>query len=154
METLTPGMGSTAEDGDGFGQIEDLKRVYLYLVREVERQIDREVMFDADHQQFMSSLADVAIEIFATESTFLRVAKHRNGNGSGALGESLATIYFERAVGRVRQEAREILSALFEGEKLRTRLDDVEGWLPLPVGLVATRKDVARVMLETGGTIS
>ena len=158
MGTLTPGVGSTAGGADGFsrfeGRVEDLKRVYLYLVREVERHIDREVMFDADHQQFMASLADVAIEIFATESTFLRVAKHRNGNGSGAPGEALATIYFERAVGRVRRESREILSALFEGEELRTRLDDVEGWLPLPVGLVATRKAVAHEMLETGGKIS
>ena len=134
-------------------RIEDLKRIYLYLVKETCGCIDREHIVDADHQQFLASLADVAIEIFAAESTFLRVSKLRNGgrDADTELAEGLTRIYFERATDRIRQEATEILTALFTGQALRSRLRDVDGWLPLPVGLIRTRAAVARTLVENEG---
>ncbi len=144
--------GTSDFDALRFG-IQGFKHIYFYLVREVCGSIERDRMFDADNQQFMASLADVAIDIFAVESTFLRIAKQRQG-GAGtdtALPEALAKICFERAAGRIRNEANEILAALYQSTELRSRLEDVAAWLPLPAGLIKTREFVARSVLDTGG---
>ena len=149
--------GATSGDTTDFeaiaAGIRGFKNIYFYLVREVCGSIERDRMFDADNQQFMASLADVAIEIFAAESTFLRVAKHKRGGADAdtALPEALARICFERAAGRIREEASEILAALHEGDELRSSLGDVAAWLPLPTGLIKTRDFVARSVLEIGG---
>ena len=146
--------GVAGDDFDAFLDcIEGLKRIYLSLVRAVGECVPRERMFDADNQQFMASLADVAIEIFAAESTVLRVSKLRlaDPGADTELFEALARIYLERAVDRIRQEAREILASLFTGDELRTRLQRTEDRLPLPAGLIGTRAAVAQALIGSGG---
>ncbi len=141
-------------DFDAHGStIENLKKIYFCLVREVCSEVEQARMFDADNQQFMASLADVAIEIFAAESIFLRVAKGRAGRDAdeNEFYEAMVTIYLSRAADRTRQEANEILAALFTGDELRSRLDEVGGLLPLPVGLIDPRALVARAVLKGGG---
>ena len=132
--------------------IRGLKKAYLSLVRTVSDAVPHDRMFDPDQQQLVGSLADVAIEIFAAESVALRVAKARaRGTDHLEMLEALVRIYLARAADRAGQEAREILGALFEGEALRERLDEVRGWLPLPPGLIDDRALVARTLLELGG---
>ena len=152
------GNGSPDAGGDGdfethASTIENLKKVYLCLVREVCSEVEQERMFDADNQQLMASLADVAIEMFAAESIFLRVAKGRPDRSAeeNEFYESMATIYLSRAADRTRQEANEILGALFTGVELRSHLDEIGAWLPLPVGLSDHRAYVARAVLKAGG---
>ncbi len=144
------GLGDFAAHG---GTVANLKRLYLHLVREVSAGVERERMFDAEHQQLVASLADVAIEIFAAESVYLRVAKGRSGRveEENDLHEALVTICLARTADRARQEANEILAALHEGEELRARLEEAYRWLPLPVGLIDGRALVARAVLAAGG---
>ena len=110
-------------------------------------------MFDAENQQLMSSLADIAIEIFATESVFLRISKGLSGSGGDGMGlyQDLEQIYFVHAVDRIRQEANEILAALFSGPELAEELSKLDEWLPLPVGLIVYRARVAKVLLQCEG---
>ena len=156
LDTSAPGPADTdgGRDFDAHGTtIENLKRVYLCLVREVCREVEQARMFDPDNQQLMASLADVAIEIFAAESIFLRVAKGRPDRSAdeNEFYEALVTIYLSRAADRARQEANEILAALFTGDELHSRLEEVGGWLPVPVGLIDRRAYVARALLKGGG---
>jgi hypothetical protein len=133
--------------------IANLKNVYQHLVAEVCAEVQRERMFDAENQQLMSSLADIAIEIFATESVFLRIAKgFSNGGVDGMqLYEDLEQIYFVHAVDRIRQETNEILAALFTDLELTEQLRKLDEWLPFPVGLIVYRARVAKVLLQDGG---
>ena len=98
-----------AETDEYAATIESLKKIYFYLVREVCDAVEQDRMFDADNQQFMASLADVAIEIFAAESTFLRVAKGRPNRSAdeNEFYEAMATIYLSHATDRIRQESNE-----------------------------------------------
>ncbi len=160
LSAYDPGVLNWEFEPIAFG-IRNLKKIYFYLVQAVSERIEKDRMFDADNQQFMASLADIAIEIFGSESTFLRVAKHKQEAAAGdtELPEALARICFERSVERVRSEASEILSALatsdivspWSGEDLRSRLEQVATWLPLPAGLLETRAFVARSVLDIGG---
>lgn len=154
--TELPMPGAVAPDDTSFDElparIADLKQVYLYLVRVVDGAVDRDLMFDAEHQQLVASLADVAIEIFGAESAVLRAEKARAAaSDHGALVEALARLAFARAADRVRQEASEILGSLCAAGGLRERLDDLAGWLPLPLGLIEVRTLVARQVLQLGG---
>ncbi len=147
------GTGADADFDTYASTIENLKKVYLSLVREVCSEVEQDVMFDADNQQLMASLADVAIEIFAAESIFLRVAKGRPNRSAdeSEFYEAMATIYLSHAADRIRQESNEILAALFTGDELQSHLDEIGGWLPLPVSLIDRRALVARTVLQGGG---
>jgi hypothetical protein len=151
------GDGAAATAGGGravahAAVIRGLKRVYLHLVSSVSAAVDHDRMFDAGNQQLVASLADVAIEIFAAESTVLRVAKAGvRGTDHLELLDGLARIGLARATDRASQEAGEILAALFAGEDLASRLAQVAEWLPLPPGLIEDRSRVARTLLEQGG---
>ncbi|MGD8872198.1 MAG: acyl-CoA dehydrogenase family protein [Gemmatimonadota bacterium] len=147
--------GASADDMgfDGLhARIGDLKQVYLYLVGVVNGAVDQDRMFEPENQQLVASLSDVAIEIFGAESAVLRAEKAvAAGAEHGALVEALARLAFARAADRVRQEANEILAAVSDAEELRARLADIAAWMPLPAGLVDTRRLVARAVLEHGG---
>jgi alkylation response protein AidB-like acyl-CoA dehydrogenase len=114
--------------------------------------IDRARMFDAENQQLVASLAEVAIEIFAAESVALRVAKARaRGADESAMLEALVRIALARSSERIRREANEILGALLAGDALEARLAEVAGWLPLPPGSIEDRARIARAVLQLGG---
>jgi len=150
--------GAAAPENAGFeglrARVADLKQVYLRLAGLVGDTIDRERIFDADHQQLVQSLSDVAIEIFGAESAVLRAEKAKAaGVEHQDLLEALARIAFTRAADRVRQEANEVLGALFpDAERLRAQLAVIAPWLPLPAaGLIEARTLVARTVLAHGG---
>jgi alkylation response protein AidB-like acyl-CoA dehydrogenase len=132
--------------------IRGLKKAYLYLVAAVGDAVDHDQMFDADNQQLVASLADVAIEIFAAESIALRVAKACDAGADHVeMLEALVRICLARAADRTRQEANEILGALFAEDALASRLAEIAGWLPLPPGLIEDRARVAGALLELRG---
>lgn len=151
-----PEVGAASPADTGFeglhARIADLKQAYLYLVAVVNGSVDRDGMFDPENQQLVASLSDMAIEIFGAESAVLRAEKARaTGLDHGALVEALARLAFARAADRVRQEANEVLGAVSEAEALRSHLDDVAGWMPLPADLIEARTLVAETVLEHGG---
>jgi len=136
-------------------QVADLKRVYLYLLGQILDKIGYEPLLDNDKQQFLSSLADIAIEIYASESTVLRVMKLRLHHSEEAtqLPEALTKLYFEYSADRIRQEATEISTALFEGDDLRAQLQSLQGWLPLPSRRLDLRKYVSECLVESQGEL-
>ncbi len=135
--------------------VADLKRVYLFVARELLDHIGAERLTDHHHQPFLGSLADIAMETFAAESVVLRVLKirQRRADADLSLVEALASLYVERAVDRARHEAREILAALWSGAELRRQIDIVEASLPLPQALLEPRAFVARTLVASGGTL-
>jgi alkylation response protein AidB-like acyl-CoA dehydrogenase len=151
--STAPGTEPALADWDDLRTlVSRLKAAYRLLVHAVCTAVPRQRMFDAEHQQLVGSLADVAIEIFAADSTVLRVVKSRTaGGGHVEFLDALARLVVSRAADRVRQEANEILAALHEGAPLVASLDQVDAWLPLPIALVERRAYVARELLERGG---
>jgi alkylation response protein AidB-like acyl-CoA dehydrogenase len=152
---MPAGPGFTAaDDFESYGDvIENLKRLYLSLVAAVTTAVARDRLFEPENQQFMASLADIAIETYTAESIFLRVAKGRAERAPEDRGfyDALVRIYLARAVDRARQETHEILPALFEGAELGSRLEEAAKWLPAPIGLIEDRGAVARAVLQSGG---
>ena len=153
---LTP---PTARSGDTLvtlrAQVQNLKQVFLFVLGEVWDGVDPTQLLEPEHQQFLGSLADIAIETYLAESTVLRVLKltRARPDADRRLETALARLVFFRAADRVRQESTEVVAALLEGDRLTDALDRVAAWLPTPVGLIETRTFIARELVARKGAL-
>jgi len=156
MGRLTEGKG-LLRDGAGADEsaVADMKRIYFGLVKDVVTGIGPEALKHPDRQQFLASLADVAMEIFAAESVVLRTEKLRD-RGAPTEREAradLCTLVLHRSADRVRAEARTLLAELHEGKELDGRLEDLSALLPRPIPLVEVRRRVSTRLVDVGGLL-
>ncbi len=151
--------GASADEAEGFGaiagQLAALKTLYRMLVQESVAHLGPEAISQAENQQFLSSLADIAIDIYAAESVYLRVAKLglAGNEPEGAVHRALALVTFERSAERIRNEMRTILAEIHEGDGLGAALARAEALLPLPRPLVEARALVAGTLVERNGKL-
>jgi hypothetical protein len=143
LETLRNGVGR-------------LKQLFLFVIGHVWEHIDADELLAPHHQQYLGSLADIAIEIYRAESTTLRVAKVTLTRPTADVDfqTALATLVFHVAADRVRQEATEVLAALLDTQQRADALQRMVTCLPTPVGLLDTRTAVARELVARHGELS
>lgn len=136
-------------------QVAGLKQVFLDVFREVWSGVDETDRLAPAQQQYLGSLADIALETYRAESTILRVAKLAGATPATdqALREALARLVLHRAADRVRQEATEVLAALLTGGRLADALAAVTTALPTPIGLIETRTVIAQGLVARDGTL-
>ena len=136
-------------------QVHALKQVFLFVLGEVWDGVYGTQLLEPEHQQFLGSLADIAIETYLAESTVLRVLKLTGArpDTDRRLETALARLVFFRAADRVRQESTEVVAALLEGDRLTAALDRVAAWLPTPAGLIETRTFIARGLVARKGVL-
>ena len=150
---------AVAHSGDSLvslrAQVHGLKQVFLFVLGEVWDGVDGTQLLEPEHQQFLGSLADIAIETYLAESTVLRVLKLTGArpDSDRRLETALARLVFFRAADRVRQESTEVVAALLEGDRLTAALDRVAAWLPTPAGLIETRTFIARGLVARKGVL-
>ena len=150
---------AVAHSGDSLvslrAQVHGLKQVFLFVLGEVWDGVDGTQLLEPEHQQFLGSLADIAIETYLAESTVLRVLKLTGArpDSDRRLETALARLVFFRAADRVRQESTEVVAALLEGDRLTAALDRVAAWLPTPAGLIETRAFIARGLVARKGVL-
>ncbi|MCC6990366.1 MAG: acyl-CoA dehydrogenase family protein [Acidobacteria bacterium] len=102
-------------------------------------------------QEVLSSLADIVIDAYATESAVLRALAAASGP-EAALHAATATVVAHEAAGRIELAARAALAALGEGDTLRTHLAALRRLLKLtPVNLVTRRRLIADAAVARGG---
>ena len=133
----------------------DLKQLFLLVLGQVWDTVEEARLFDPAHQPYLAGLADIAMETYAAESTVLRVAKRWEGrvDGEAEAEAALARVVFFGAAERIRQAASELLGSLLSGDRLAAALDSVAVRLPVPVGLVDSRAQVARALVARGGWV-
>jgi alkylation response protein AidB-like acyl-CoA dehydrogenase len=143
LETLRNGVGR-------------LKQLFLLVIGHVWEHIDADELLAPHHQQYLGSLADIAIEIYRAESTTLRVAKVTVTRPTADVDfqTALATLVFHGAADRIRQEATEVLAALLDTQQRADALQRMASCLPTPVGLLDTRTAVARELVARHGELS
>ena len=150
---------AVAHSGDSLvslrAQVHGLKQVFLFVLGEVWDGVDGTQLLEPEHQQFLGSLADIAIETYLAESTVLRVLKLTGArpDSDRRLETALARLVFFRAADRVRQESTEVVAALLEGDRLTAALDRVAAWLPTPAGLIEIRTFIARGLVARKGVL-
>ena len=104
-----------------------------------------------EEQEIVGALADVVMDVFASESCLLRARKIAAGNGKADLAAAMTQVFVHDALDRVEKNARTVLAACEEGDMLRTQLAMLRRLLKRePVNSVALRRQVAAAVIEQG----
>ncbi|PTX60812.1 alkylation response protein AidB-like acyl-CoA dehydrogenase [Melghirimyces profundicolus] len=104
-------------------------------------------------QEILRDLADIAIEIFAMESAYLRAKKalEKDGLEKAQAKIDLTTAYIHEAFPRIDQNAKHTLSAMEEGDTLRTQLSILKKLTRYePINEVKLKRTIAKRVLEAG----
>ena len=98
-----------------------------------------------DEQEILCGAADILIDIYASESAVLRARESAAaGAGDAALHEAAARVFVNDAAQRIQATAINALSAMAEGDTLRTLMAALRRVLkPTPVNTVALRRMLA-----------
>ncbi len=99
-----------------------------------------------NEQEILALIADIIIEIFAMESVLLRTLKkiEKEGEEQSRIHIAATRVYINDAFPRVEIMAKQIFSAISEGEELRTRLMALKRLAKYtPINTISLRRDIA-----------
>lgn len=102
-------------------------------------------------QEILRDLADIAIEIFAMESAYLRTKKamEKDGQEKAQAKIDLTTAYVYEAFPRIEKAAKHTLSSMEEGDTLRTQLSILKKLTRFdPINEVSLKRAIAKRVLE------
>jgi alkylation response protein AidB-like acyl-CoA dehydrogenase len=95
-------------------------------------------------QEILMNLADIVMEVFAMESSWLRTRKT-------GLAAEICSVFLREAMARIEQSARCVLAACTEGEELRSHVAALHRLTTYePVNAVALRRKIAEQLLARG----
>ncbi|MBS3907008.1 MAG: acyl-CoA dehydrogenase family protein [Syntrophaceae bacterium] len=107
----------------------------------------------ADEQEVLALISDIIIEVFAMESALLRALKsmEKFGEEKAKLQKTIVRVYVNDGFNRVEGFAKQALSAIAEGDTLRTQLSALKKLTRFtPVNTVALRREVADYTIKMG----
>jgi hypothetical protein len=99
-----------------------------------------------EEQELLTLSADILIDIFAAESVLVRAAA---AGAQKALYHAAAQVFVQDGANRAETAARTALSAMAEGDTLRTLLAALRRLLkPAPINTVMLRRAIADAVLD------
>jgi alkylation response protein AidB-like acyl-CoA dehydrogenase len=106
-----------------------------------------------DEQEVLMHLADITMEVYASESAALRaLAASGRGDRKAALHVDAARVFVSDAALRIDASARQALAAMSDGDTLRTMLAALRRILKVtPINTVAARRRLADETVARGG---
>ncbi len=107
----------------------------------------------AEQQEVMGALADLIMEAYAAESCVIRAEKIATVQGERAAEPAivLTRLYLAGAMERLESAARKVLTAVAEGDMLRTQLMILRRLMKHePVNTIALQQQIAQRLLEMG----
>ncbi len=104
-----------------------------------------------EEQGVLGAIADIIIETYGMESTYLRTMKMAaaRGEDGAATGIKMARLYAGEAIGQIELWAREVLAACADGDDLRTMLAALKRLTRhVPIDALPTRVEIADYFIE------
>ncbi len=127
--------------------LQNLKKAALMIAGAA---VQKFMMKLSHEQEILMNVADMIIEIYAAESTLLRVEKliGIKGEEAVALPKDMAMIYLHGAVDKCISAGRSAISSFAEGDELRVMLMGLKRFTKIePMNLKDARRRVADAML-------
>lgn len=129
-------------------RIEMAKKIFLMMaglaVEKYQMELEKE-------QEILSEVADLAIEIFAMESAWLRAKKalDKDGEEKAMAKIELTRAYIYEALPRIESKGRRILAAMEDGDVLRTQLSILRKLTRHePINEVALNRAIAKRIID------
>ncbi|HEY4053617.1 MAG TPA: acyl-CoA dehydrogenase family protein [Terriglobales bacterium] len=104
-------------------------------------------------QEIMGAVADMVIEIYAIETVLLRTMRISSAQGESAasLPIAMARVYLSQAMQKIEASARKIITAVAEGDMLRTQLAILRRLGKHdPYNTIELRREIAQKVIERG----
>ncbi|MDH4038855.1 MAG: acyl-CoA dehydrogenase family protein [Candidatus Krumholzibacteria bacterium] len=155
-EELLEGMPSLGDDEEATllsvekGLIDNAKKLSLLALGVAAQKFGAKV---EQEQQVLGDIADIFIETYGMESSYLRTMKLVAASGEDACKPHIAMtrLYVNEAMGRLDLWARELLAACAEGDELRTMLAASRRLTKYtPIDSIHLREEIAKVFTEKG----
>ncbi|MBR9859745.1 acyl-CoA dehydrogenase [bacterium] len=112
----------------------------------------KKYMMELEQQQeILMNLADMAIEVFAMESTVLRTEKliDLNGRESADLQVKMSRCYLSDAMEKINLSGKHAITGFAEGDELRMMLLGLKRFTKYePINTIAIRKEIAKALIE------
>src|SRR5947208_6786808 len=105
----------------------------------------------ADQQEVLIGVADIIMDTYAMESAILRAQKMAASQSEDAMARyiDMTRVFCNDAVERIETSAKNTLSAMAEGDELRTLLAALRRFTKMtPMNTVAARQRIANAMIE------
>ena len=155
MDEITAGP-STAPDDDSFlgaetAMVAGAKKVALMCLGLAVQKFGQDL---TEQQEVLGHFADIAMETYALESAVLRARKRAAavGEDKTALVAAAVRCFAQDAMDRIEVSSRRLLSAVDEGDMLRTSLVALRRFTKRETAdTVALRRQVADAAIEAGG---
>jgi alkylation response protein AidB-like acyl-CoA dehydrogenase len=115
--------------------------------------VQKYMMRLAEEQEILGWLSDMVIEIFAMESALLRAMKtmERFSDERAEIQKAMVKVYVNDAFDRIEGLAKQIFSAISEGDLLRTQLSALKKLTRFnPVNTVSLRRQIAEHVIKIG----
>ena len=106
-----------------------------------------------DQQEIMGAIADMAIEAYAMESAVVRTQKivEAKGEAAAAIPVAMTRVYLAQAFEKVESAAKKVITAVAEGDMLRTQLAILRRLAKYePFNTIELRQQIAQTMIERG----
>jgi alkylation response protein AidB-like acyl-CoA dehydrogenase len=106
-----------------------------------------------DQQEVMGAIADMVIETYAMESAVLRAQKiaEHNGEAAASLPIAMTRVYLSQAMEKVEAAAKKVISAVADGDMLRTQLAILRRLAKHePFNTIELRQQIAQKVIERG----
>ncbi|MDH4338273.1 MAG: acyl-CoA dehydrogenase family protein [Candidatus Krumholzibacteria bacterium] len=155
-EELLEGMPSLGDDEEATllsvekGLIDNAKKLSLLALGVAAQKFGAKV---EQEQQVLGDIADIFIETYGMESSYLRTMKLVAASGEDACKPHIAMtrLYVNEAMGRLDLWARELLAACAEGDELRTMLAASRRLTKYtPIDSIHLREEIAKGFTEKG----
>ncbi len=107
----------------------------------------------AEEQELLGLISDMVIQVFAMESGLLRALKtlERCGDERAQIQKAMVKVFVNDAFDRLEGFAKRALSAIAEGDMLRTQLAALKKLSRFtPVNMIALRREIADYVIKIG----
>ncbi len=115
--------------------------------------VQKYMMNLVEEQELLGLLSDMVIQVYAMESGLLRALKslNRSYDEKAELQKAMVKVYVNDAFDRLEGFAKVALSAIAEGDTLRTQLSALKKLTRfVPVNTIALRRKIAEAVIKAG----
>lgn len=115
--------------------------------------VQKYMMKLAEEQELLGLISDMVIQVFAMESGLLRALKtlERFGDERAQIQKAMAKVFVNDAFERLEGYAKRGLTAVAEGDTLRTQLSGLKKLTRfIPVNTIALRREIADAVIKAG----
>jgi len=145
-ETVSGTIG-TADVDEETRLVRNAKKIALFTIGIATQKYGAEL---EKQQEILMNISDIAMEVFAMESTLLRSRKLAAA-GRGTNAADICAVFLREAMDRVEVSSRNIIGSCSDGNALRKNMAALRGFATYdPPDAIQLRRNIAGRLLATG----